>query len=137
VRLAELAKQQAEALRKAEAEKAAAEAARAAAEKARQAELAKAREDMLAKAAKEIEQKVERVWIRPASSDGNLKCTLRVSLLSSGEVMNVSIVKSSGDDMFDRSAENAVKKASPLPVPNDRELFNSKFKNFVFEFEPH
>ena len=56
-----------------------------------------------------------------------LSCTLRITLIPGGEVAGVQIVKSSGNDPFDRQAENAVRKASPLPVPSDPGLF----KHFV------
>jgi colicin import membrane protein len=65
-----------------------------------------------------------------------LKCTIQVKLLPSGEVMDAVVVSSSGDAVFDRSAENAVRKASPLPVPQDKVLFNKDFRVFAFVFKP-
>jgi colicin import membrane protein len=50
--------------------------------------------------------------------------------------MDAVVVNSSGDDIFDRSAENAVRKASPLPVPQDRNLFSQNFRVFTFIFKP-
>jgi colicin import membrane protein len=52
-----------------------------------------------------------------------------------GEVMGVEIVKSSGDATYDRQAENAVRKASPLPVPEEARLFQ-KFRRFNLVFSP-
>jgi colicin import membrane protein len=46
-----------------------------------------------------------------------------VRLVPGGEVIDVSIAKSSGDDIFDRRAVNAAQKASPLPIPDDRATF--------------
>ena len=83
-----------------------------------------------------IKKKVENNWIRPLSAGSGLKCTIRVKLLSSGEVMDTMIVTSSGDSGFDSSAESAVKKASPLPIPSDKELFNKDFRSFEFVFNP-
>ena len=83
-----------------------------------------------------IKQKVNRSWIRPASSEGGLKCTIRVKLMSDGTVIDAEVISSSGDEIFDRSAENAVNKASPLPVPNDKELFAREFRTFSFLFSP-
>jgi colicin import membrane protein len=65
-----------------------------------------------------------------------LKCTIQVKLLPSGDVMEAVVVSSSGDPVFDRSAENAVRKASPLPVPQDKGLFNQEFRIFTFVFKP-
>ena len=65
-----------------------------------------------------------------------LKCTIRVKLMSDGTVIDAEVIKSSGDEVFDRSAENAVNKASPLPVPGDKDLFARAFRTFTFTFDP-
>ena len=83
-----------------------------------------------------IQHKVNNRWIKPISSRKGLTCTIRVKLLPSGDVMDASVIRSSGDSVFDRSAENAVRKASPLPVPKDRALFARKYRSFTFEFKP-
>ena len=83
-----------------------------------------------------IRKKVERSWIRPASVTAGLKCSIRVRLMSDGTVIDAEVVSSSGDEIFDRSAENAVNKASPLPVPKDKELFAREFRSFQFLFNP-
>jgi colicin import membrane protein len=83
-----------------------------------------------------IKQKVNRSWIRPVSTTAGLKCTIRVRLLSDGTVMDAEVISSSGDEDFDRSAENAVNQASPLPVPKDKELFAREFRSFQFLFNP-
>jgi len=83
-----------------------------------------------------IKQKVNRIWIRPVSTTAGLKCTIRVRLLSDGTVMDAEVISSSGDEDFDRSAENAVNQASPLPVPKDKELFAREFRSFQFLFNP-
>jgi colicin import membrane protein len=51
-------------------------------------------------------------------------------------VIDAIVISSSGDEDFDRSAENAVNKASPLPVPKDKELFAREFRSFQFLFNP-
>jgi len=83
-----------------------------------------------------IQQKVNNHWIKPLSVRKGLQCSVRVKLLPSGDVMDASVIKGSGDSIFDRSAENAVLKASPLPVPKDRALFARKFRTFTFIFKP-
>ena len=144
VEAAKQAKAEAAAQAKAEAAaKAKAEAAeKAKAEVAAQAkvEAAKAKAAALgaeaAQAKLAIRKKVERSWIRPASVTAGLKCTIRVRLMSDGTVIDAEVVSSSGDEIFDRSAENAVNKASPLPVPKDKELFAREFRSFQFLFNP-
>jgi len=65
-----------------------------------------------------------------------LKCKIRVRLMSDGSVIDAEVIASSGDEIFDRSAENAVNKASPLPVPQDKELFARNFRTFTLTFDP-
>jgi len=97
-----------------------------------------AEQDQLAikTAAAAIRQKVAQSWIRPVSATEGLKCTIQVRLMSDGTVIDAVVVTSSGDAIFDRSAENAVHKASPLPVPKDKELSAKEFKSFKFLFDP-
>ena len=64
-----------------------------------------------------------------------LSCTVRITLVPGGEVAGVQIVRSSGNATFDRQAENAVRKASPLPVPSDPRLFQ-QMRSISFVFDP-
>lgn len=82
-----------------------------------------------------IRQKVSRSWNRPATAAKGLQCTVRVRLVAGGEVLAASVVRSSGDPVFDRSVENAVHKATPLPVPQDPKLFDY-FREIEFVFSP-
>jgi colicin import membrane protein len=66
-----------------------------------------------------------------------LECVLSVRLIPGGEVINVSVSKSSGNDIFDRRALNAVQKASPLPIPEDVATFERlRLRQFSFRFRP-
>lgn len=81
-----------------------------------------------------IEAKVRQNWIVPASAQEGMSCVLQVRLIPSGDVTHVQLVKSSGDEVFDRSVENAIRKASPLPVPSaDSGLFDV-FRDLKFPF---
>lgn len=82
-----------------------------------------------------IRQRVTRNWIRPASAPDGLSCLVHVRLAPGGEVLAVSIVKSSGNALFDRSVENAVYKAAPLPVPDDPQLFKY-VREINIKFDP-
>ena len=62
-------------------------------------------------------------------------CTLRITIIPGGEVGVIEILKSSGDATFDRQAENAVRKAAPLPFPSDPRLIR-KLRSFTFDFCP-
>ncbi len=133
--LAEQRKKQAEKAARIQKEKAAAIAA--AERKKQQQATAQAQRQQLSISVKQaIQAKVNQQWIRPVGSRSGLQCTVRVKLLASGDVMDVQVSQSSGDNVFDRSAENAVRKASPLPVPDDKILFNQQFRTFTFKFKP-
>jgi len=82
-----------------------------------------------------IKQAVQNNWLRPASSAPGLSCTVVVNLIPGGDVAGVRVVESSGDAAFDRSVENAVRKAAPLPLPPDPALFDS-FRELRFVFKP-
>lgn len=82
-----------------------------------------------------IQQRVSRYWVRPPGADDGLKCRLLVRLTPGGEVTDVKIVRSSGNAAFDRSVQNAVFKATPLPLPDDPELARY-FRDIEFIFDP-
>jgi len=63
-------------------------------------------------------------WILPENIDKGLSSQFRIRLAPDGAVLEVSLTRSSGDAILDRSAQTAIYKASPLPVPADVETFN-------------
>ncbi len=73
-------------------------------------------------------------WLRPSTVGDGLKCTVRIRMAMGGSVIAVQVVESSGNSAFDRSAEAAVHRADPLPVPSGR-LFE-KFRDINFVFAP-
>lgn len=81
----------------------------------------------------DIQNKVERNWIRPASAKPGLSCKVAVKQIPGGEVINVTVTQCTGDDVFRRSIETAVYRASPLPRPSDPALFD---REIVFTFKP-
>ena len=54
---------------------------------------------------------------------GNPEAVFKVTQLPSGEVLNVKLGKSSGNKMLDDAIERAILKSSPLPKPDQPELF--------------
>lgn len=83
-----------------------------------------------------IRDRVERSWSRPPSARPGMEAILKVKLLPGGEVRDVEIVKSSGDQSFDHSALTAIREAQILPVPEDVGLFNRYFRVIQFPFRP-
>lgn len=129
--------------RRAAEERAKAEALRKEQER-RQAELVAAMEaeEALAQAASSgelarylalIQQKVERNWVRPPSAQPGLECEVAVQQLPNGDVVDARTVRCNGDAAVQRSVENAVRRSSPLPLPENRALFE---RNLRFIFKP-
>ncbi|MFW6350097.1 MAG: cell envelope integrity protein TolA, partial [Thiohalospira sp.] len=82
-----------------------------------------------------IEAKVTRSW-RPPEGAGRLAAVARVRVNREGRVLSVEVMESSGNPSFDSSLERAVLRASPLPVPDDDELFERNFREFNMKFSP-
>lgn len=72
-----------------------------------------------------ILQAIAQQWIIPPEMNKHLETKLAVHLAPGGMVLEVIIVKSSGNAVLDRSAQTAVYKASPLPVPKNNGLFHT------------
>jgi colicin import membrane protein len=83
--------------------------------------------------AAQIQQHVERQWNRPASARSGLECVVAVSQSPNGTVLRVQVEQCNGDAAVKQSIENAVQKASPLPLPSDMRLFE---RNLRFIFKP-
>jgi len=67
---------------------------------------------------------ISQQWILPQNADSNMSSQFRIRLAPNGAVLEVALIRSSGDAILDRSAQSAIYKASPLPVPNDPTTFN-------------
>ncbi len=83
-----------------------------------------------------IKEEVTRHWNIPATANDDLLCEVKVRLIPSGDVVEVQIIKSSGDAAFDRSVEKAVYRAAPLSVPPVESGLFDEFREVVFQFEP-
>lgn len=86
-----------------------------------------------------IKRRVESKWVRPSGWRSGITCMVEVTLVpgagGTAQVINASMVKSCGSPLFDRSVENAVFSASPLPFPTSLELMN-EFRRFNLNFDP-
>lgn len=95
-------------------------------------------DEMAASYAALIQQTVVGYWSRPPSARNGMEVLLAIQLIPTGEVVSVSILQSSGNNAFDRSAVNAVQKAGAFPelqkLPN-RE-FEKTFRRFRLLFRP-
>lgn len=67
---------------------------------------------------------ISQEWILPEQVNKSLSSRFTIRLAPNGAVLNVQLTRSSGDAVLDRSAQAAIYKASPLPVPAEPGLFN-------------
>ena len=81
----------------------------------------------------EIRKAVARHWHRPTGVPHGLTCSVTVVQDASGKVHRVEIAESSGNVAFDRSVEQAVRAASPLPRPTG---FGVIYREITFLFKP-
>ena len=85
-----------------------------------------------------ITEVIQNNWSRPPSARNNMETELALKLVPTGEVISVKVVKSSGNEAFDRSAETAVLKAERFPelqqVP--ARVFEQYFRHLRLKFRP-
>ncbi len=74
-------------------------------------------------------------WIIPPGADRTLSCQLLIKLDASGNVLNVDVLQSSGNEILDQSAVMAVLKASPLPLPQNP-LLLEQFRELQLTVKP-
>ncbi len=94
----------------------------------------RAKQDQITRHALLIQSKINQHWRKPIGFDfDGFKCVIDVKLLPTGDVVEAVVIESSGSLEFDRSAEVAVRKASPLPMPEDTSVAK-EFRQFTFLF---
>ncbi len=64
-------------------------------------------------------------WVVPGGANKNLSSLYLIQLAPGGVVVDIKLLRSSGNPALDRSAKVAILKASPLPVPKDPALFDN------------
>jgi len=129
-RLEALKKQQAQ---EAEAKRAAQEQADALKKLAQQQAAAQASE--VDKYKQLIADRIRRFIIEPPGLEGNPQVELDVTVLPGGEVLDVKSRKASGQPSWDAAVERAVRRAQPLPLPQDPTL-HSRFRELNLRFRP-
>jgi colicin import membrane protein len=83
--------------------------------------------------AAQIQARIQRAWIKPPSARSGLDCTLYVTQVPGGEIVNVKLGSCNGDDAVKQSILDAAYRASPLPPPPDPALFE---RNLELYFRP-
>ena len=77
-------------------------------------------------------------WTRPPSARNGMVSILSIQLVPTGEVVGVSVLQSSGNTAFDRSAMTAVERTGRFPqvAKLDNQTFEANFRRFQLIFKP-
>ncbi|WP_341939558.1 energy transducer TonB [Marinimicrobium sp. C2-29] len=83
-------------------------------------------------------ERIENQWSRPPSARTGMRCVLEIQLVPTGQVVNVTVVESSGNAAFDRSAEQAVKRVDRFEEVQDMpsQVFERHFRQLRLVFNP-
>ncbi|MBF13651.1 MAG: hypothetical protein CMF46_04750 [Legionellales bacterium] len=80
-----------------------------------------------------LQTAVTRLWNVPLSALPDQDCEYLVHLSPSGYIIDLELVRSSGNDALDRSVKQAIIKAEPLPIPKDSNWYHEfKVQRLVF-----
>lgn len=80
-----------------------------------------------------IQKQVANSWREPATMKSTDSCVVYVRMMPTGDVLKVEAKKCTGDSIFKRSVEDAVRKAAPLSLPPNKSLFKH-FREINFKF---
>ena len=85
-----------------------------------------------------IMERIEANWNRPPSARRGMEVALIIQLVPTGQVINVTMVKSSGSEAFDRSAQQAVHKVGRFERLQqlDAQAFEKNFRKLRLVFRP-
>ncbi len=85
-----------------------------------------------------INRTVASYWDIPPSARNGMTAVLAIRLVPTGEVISVEVLQSSGNAAFDRSVEQAIRKAERFPELRDMSttLFETSFRNLTITFRP-
>ena len=97
------------------------------------AQAASARDRAKADYVARIRGKIKGNIVLPLGIKGNPEALFDVVQLPSGEILSVKLKKTSGHDAYDTAVERAIWKSSPLPRPEQAELFS---RSLELTFKP-
>ena len=85
-----------------------------------------------------IIENIQSAWRKPINIQDGLVCDLRLSINKNGRIIDINLIKSSGNLRFDNSAIKAVQRVETFSFLKDIPIsvFNSNFKSIVITFNP-
>lgn len=83
-----------------------------------------------------IRAKIRNALVLPQNLKGDAEVVFQVSLLPNGEVLRVTLLRTSGQPLYDSAVERAIFKASPLPLPKERDAAQPFREGLTLKFRP-
>lgn len=76
-------------------------------------------------------------WKQPSSAKKGMSAEILITLVPTGEIVQVKLTKTSGNQAFDSSTLNAIQKVSKFEgLDMGRRLFDNNFRKFTLVFNP-
>jgi len=98
----------------------------------------KARAEAASRKQKEVDEWVDKIRAKirskanvPDTVTGNPEVHVRLRILPGGEVLEATIIKSSGNRAYDAAIERAIRSAQPLPVPEPNSELFPQFRDLI------
>jgi colicin import membrane protein len=85
-----------------------------------------------------IVQFIQSAWVKPQNIQSGLICDLRMNVNKNGRIMDVDLIKSSGNIRFDNSAIKAIRRVETFSFFNKipYNMYQNNFRNIVITFNP-
>ena len=76
-------------------------------------------------------------WKQPSSAKKGMSAEILITLVPTGEIVQVKLIKTRGNQAFDSSTLNAIQKVSKFEgLDMGRRLFDNNFRKFTLVFNP-
>ena len=85
-----------------------------------------------------IIENIQSAWRKPINIQDGLVCDLRLSINKNGRIIDINLIKSSGNLRFDNSALKAVQRVETFSFLQDipMSIYNSNFRSILITFNP-
>jgi colicin import membrane protein len=96
---------------------------------------ASAQAKLMASHIDKIRAKVRNFIVEPPGVPPKATAEFDVVLIPGGDVLSVKLRRSSGNALYDEAVERAIRRAEPLPIPPEPQLF-PQFRTLLLQFRP-
>ena len=104
----------------------------------KQQDLSQKKLDKVEQISLQVIKDIEGIWVRPNTLKKGMYADFSLRIDRSGIINEVNIMKTSGNEAFDRAAMNAIKKYKKIKGMDkiDEETYRIYFSNFILRFNP-